>query len=99
MLTLSKSPPAAHISDLCSLFVLIVEKIMQSDLVPSDEIGYYFAMAHRAPWWEVMDRLAAAMYTRGLVIEQKAQIWPSDEMAAESLGWPLAYLEPMGKSR
>jgi hypothetical protein len=43
-----------------------------------------------------MQRLASALYARGLVEEPTAQIWPSDEMAAENLGFPVLYVRAMG---
>ncbi|KAF2803422.1 NAD(P)-binding protein [Mytilinidion resinicola] len=89
------SPPAVHISDLTALYALLVEKILQKEQAPSGEKGYYFAMAHRAPWWDVMQHLADALHARGLVAEPKVQIWPSDEMAAEYLGFPLLYIRAM----
>jgi hypothetical protein len=56
-------------------------------------------MAHRAPWWRVADGLAEIMHRRGLVVEPKARTWPTYEMAAECLRWPLKYTEAMGASR
>jgi hypothetical protein len=56
-------------------------------------------MAHRIPWWDVMDRLAKALHARGLVKEPKARIWPSDEVAAETLGFPARYIRAMGTAR
>lgn len=46
-----------------------------------------------------MDRLASDMYARGLVTAPTAEIWSSDEVAVEALGWPLKYVDAMGKSR
>ncbi|KAF2493074.1 NAD(P)-binding protein [Lophium mytilinum] len=89
------SPPAVHISDLTALYALLVEKILHKEPVPNGENGYYFPMAHRAPWWDVMELLAEGLHARGLVLEPKAQIWPSDEMAAEELGFPLLYIRAM----
>jgi len=84
---------------LTALYALLVTKILQKEPIPSGEMGYYFAMVHRAPWWEVMQRLAEALYARGLVAEPTVQIWPSDEMAAEYLGFPPLYVRAMGTNR
>ncbi|CAM1505956.1 Fc.00g115930.m01.CDS01 [Cosmosporella sp. VM-42] len=92
------SPPGIHISDLTALYALLVEKILQKEPIPSGEKGYYFAVAHRVPWWAVMQGLAEGLHARGLVAEPKAQIWSSDEMAAEYLGFPLQYVRAMGTS-
>ncbi len=76
-----------------------MEKILQKESIPSGESGHYFAMAHRVPWWDVMDRLAEGLYKRGLVVDPNPQIWPSDDMAAEYLGFPRPYIRAMGTSR
>lgn len=95
----SQSPPASHIADLTALYALIIEKILQGESIPSDEKGYYFAIAHRVPLWDIMQRLAERLYARGLIQEQEVQIWPDDETAAESLGFPLKYVRAMCTSR
>ncbi|KAF7556237.1 hypothetical protein G7046_g6350 [Stylonectria norvegica] len=91
-------PPAAHISDLVALYGVLVEKISNKDHIPSGEKGYYFAMAHRVPWWEVMGRLTQGLHARGLVAEPVPKVWPSLEMAAEYLGFPLQHIRAMGMS-
>lgn len=93
-----KKPPAAHISDLVALYALLLEKCLLKEPIPTGEHGYYFAMAHRAPWWEVMHRLSKGLYARGLVSESDVHTWPSDEMAAEYLQLPAVYIRPMGTS-
>ncbi|KAI1378883.1 NAD(P)-binding protein [Hypoxylon crocopeplum] len=92
------SPPAAHISDLTALYALLVEKILQKESMPSGENGHYFAMAHRAPWWDVMQRLADALYAHELVKEPKVQTWPSDDIAADTLGFPRPFIRGIGVS-
>ncbi|KAI2463184.1 NAD(P)-binding protein [Annulohypoxylon bovei var. microspora] len=92
------SPPAVHISDLTALYTLLVEKILQKEPISNGEKGYYFAVAHRAPWWDVMQRLADALYARGLVTEAKVQVWPSYEVAAEHLGFPSQFIRAIGTS-
>lgn len=85
-----------HVSDLTALYAQLSVKILQKEPVPNGKGGYYFGFAHRAPWWEVMQRLAQGLYARGLVLEPEPKIWPSDEFAAESLGWPPQYARAMG---
>lgn len=77
----------------------MVEKILANEPIPSGEKGYYFAMAHRVSWYEVMEGLANCLHARGLITESEAQIWPSYEMAAEYLGWPPQYVRAMGTAR
>lgn len=88
-----------HISDLVALYALLTEKILQKDSIPCGEKGYYFAMAHKTHWWDVMQRLAEALHARGLVVQPKAEVWPSDEMAADYLGFPRPYVRAMGTSK
>lgn len=88
-----------HVSDLAALYAIIVKKIMQKEPIPRGNKGYYFAMAHRMPWWAVMQGLAKALHARGLVTDSEVKIWPSYEVAAEALGFPLLYIEPMTMSR
>ncbi|VUC22173.1 unnamed protein product [Clonostachys rosea] len=91
-------PPAIHISDLTALYAAILEKIILKETIPSGEKGYYFAMAHKSPWWEVMERLAQSMHARGLVSEPTAKVWPSYEVAAEHTGFPLIFIRAIGTS-
>ena len=91
--------PAVHVSDLAALYALLIEKILQKEPIPVDEKGYYFAFAHRAPLWDVMQRIANALYSRGIVAEPKVQVWPSDDMAAEYLGFPRPFVRDMGTAR
>lgn len=98
MITL-QSPPAAQVSDVVALYVLLVEKILAGQEIPSGDTGYYFAIAHRCSWWDIMTGIAQSLHRRGLVQEPLVKTWPSYEMAAESLGWPLQYIVPMGMSK
>jgi hypothetical protein len=88
-----------HISDLTALYGRIIEKILQKVTLPSGVEGYYFAQAHDVEWWELLDRLAVALNARGLVTDSKAQIWPSNEVAAESLGFPVQFVQVLYNSR
>ena len=91
--------PAVHISDLMTFYAILVEKVLRKERLSSGEDGYYFAMAHSFRWWEALDHLAAALYARNLVAEPKTQVWPSDEMAAESLGGvPISFMHMVWNS-
>ncbi len=92
----SQAPLAAHVSDVIALYVLLVSKILQGSAIPSGARGYYFATAHRIPWWETLQRLAIFLHARGLVTSKSVSTWPSDEMAAESLGFPRHFVRGMG---
>jgi hypothetical protein len=98
-MTSLQSPPSAHVSDVVALYMLLVEKILSGEEIASGETGYYFAIAHRFSWWDIMTGIAQSLHRRGLVQEPFAKTWPTYEMAAESLGWPVQYIVPMGMSK
>ena len=81
------------------LYALLVEKILLQESVPMGEDGYYFATTHNIPWWGVLDRIAKDLHARGLVDEPKPRIWPSDDIAAEYLGFPRALVRAMNTNR
>lgn len=87
-----------HISDLTALYGRIVEKILQRKAPPSSKEGYYFALAHDLIWWEVLDQLAVALNARGLVTDSQTHFWPSDDVAAESMGIPVQFVQPLWNS-
>jgi hypothetical protein len=87
--------PTVHVSDLVALYTLIVTKIVQKELIPSGRQGYYFAFAHRSPTHALMDRIATALYKRGLVIDTSVKTWPNYTLAAEALALPELYIKAM----
>ena len=48
------------------------------------------------PRWAVADLIAKSLHARGLVDSPVAQIWASDQMAAEHLGFPVQHVRAMG---
>ncbi|KAH6986376.1 hypothetical protein BKA56DRAFT_670540 [Ilyonectria sp. MPI-CAGE-AT-0026] len=90
------NPAAVHISDLTAFYGLLMEKIFQGEAIPNGENGYYFAVAHKLYCWDLMQRFAEQLHALGLVEEPKTQTWPSDEMAAASLGVPPMIARIMG---
>ncbi|RDW74800.1 hypothetical protein BP6252_05942 [Coleophoma cylindrospora] len=90
------SPPSVHVSDLAAFYTLLTEKIVQREPVASGEDGYYFVYTHKTHWWDTMQRLAEALYARGLVTAPTVETWSSDEMAAEYLGFPRPFVRAMG---
>ncbi|KAK1983626.1 hypothetical protein LZ30DRAFT_713824 [Colletotrichum cereale] len=91
-------PVAVHVTDLAALYVLLIEKILQREPIPSDDVGIYFGVAHTMSWWKVMSAIAQALYDRGLVKDMEPQVWSSYNAAADELGWPRAYIRGMGAS-
>lgn len=73
-----------------------MEKILQGEAIPNGENGYYFAVAHKLYCWDLMQRFAEQLYALGLMEEPKTHTWPSDEMAAVSLGVPPMIARIMG---
>ncbi|KAI0101627.1 hypothetical protein GGR51DRAFT_324756 [Nemania sp. FL0031] len=90
---------AVHISDLAEYYVLLLQKILRGEKLPSGEEGYYFAVAHETGWWEISQGLAETLYARGQVTEPTAKFWPSDDMAAEALELPRQYVRLMHTAR
>ncbi|KAJ5873545.1 uncharacterized protein N7473_013418 [Penicillium subrubescens] len=80
-----------HISDLTTFYAQLTEAILQKRALPACQSGYYFTVSHSVRWWDILDRLAAAMHARVLVDEPTTKIWPSDAFAAESLGVPVNF--------
>ncbi|KAL9044052.1 MAG: hypothetical protein Q9214_002786 [Letrouitia sp. 1 TL-2023] len=89
---------SVHISDLTALYGRIIEKILQKEEIPNGTEGYYFAVAHKLHQWEFLDKLAVALNARGLVTDTKIQLWPSDEAAAEALGFPQQFVQILWNS-
>ena len=87
-----------HISDLTGLYARIVEKVLQKEKIPHGTEGYYFALAHDVYFREALDHLALTLKARGIAEDTKTPIWPSDEAAAEALGVPVQYLQPLWNS-
>ncbi|KAJ4258151.1 hypothetical protein NW762_008292 [Fusarium torreyae] len=92
------APSTAHISDLTALYVLLLSKILKQEPLPFSKDRYFFPVAHRAPWWAVMDRIAKALYARGLVTDSTPQIWENYDIAADNLGFPRKYIKGIGMS-
>ncbi|KAF2877675.1 hypothetical protein BDV95DRAFT_602040 [Massariosphaeria phaeospora] len=90
------NPPATHISDITTLYTLLTSACLQGTPISSGRSGYYFAVAHRAPQYLVMDLLARGLHERGLVSSPTARVWPSYDAAAKALGWPALYIKAMG---
>lgn len=81
-----------------ALYILLIEKILRKEMIPSGAEGYYFALAHHLYHWEDLEHLAAALEARGLVKSTEIPTWPSDEAAAEALGIPAAFVQPLWAS-
>ncbi|KAF4979131.1 hypothetical protein FZEAL_4621 [Fusarium zealandicum] len=92
------NPPATHISDLTALYMILLKNILKGNPVPTGKNGYYFALAHKCPWWKVMDGLAEGLYSRGLITEPEVKVWPSYDIAADTLGFPRLYIRAIGTS-
>lgn len=85
----------AHISDLAAFYVQFLRAILRGEQLPNGEDGHYFLVSHVVPWWEILDRLAARLYSRGLTTSASTKAWPSDEMVAESVGVPVEFAHSM----
>ncbi|KAL2815836.1 hypothetical protein BDW59DRAFT_166649 [Aspergillus cavernicola] len=89
---------AVHISDLTALYSQIIEKVLQDETVPCDKEGYYFALAHDLFLGEVLEHLALALKSRGLVTDTETRVYPNDRVAAELLGVPEQFVQTLWNS-
>ncbi|KAK2753263.1 hypothetical protein FQN54_007954 [Arachnomyces sp. PD_36] len=89
---------AVHISDLTALYGLIVKKVLQGQTIPSGREGYYFGIAHDFFLGDFLDHLAVAMKSRGLITDSQVQIYPNNQVAAESLGVPEPFVRVLWNS-
>ena len=77
----------------------MLERILLDQAMPNGDDGYYFAQAHRAPWWAYMKALSRSLEARGLLRDSELKIWPSDETAARALNFPSQFIRAMGTAR
>ncbi|CAG9982851.1 unnamed protein product [Clonostachys byssicola] len=77
-----------HITDLTAYYLRLIEKILEGADLPSGKQGYYFPIAHRFSWWDVLDKIAKALQARNLVKDSELREWPSYDAAAEGLSLP-----------
>ncbi|QKX57751.1 uncharacterized protein TRUGW13939_04871 [Talaromyces rugulosus] len=89
---------AVHISDLTALYGRIIDKVLRDETLPCDKEGYYFALAHDLFLGEVLDRMALALKSRGLIAEPGTRVYPNDHAAAESLGVPEQFVQTLWNS-
>ncbi|KAF4964988.1 hypothetical protein FSARC_7166 [Fusarium sarcochroum] len=87
-----------HISDLTALYWQIIKAILHNETIPSGTEGYYFAVAHDIDVWEFLDHLATAFKTRGLATDERPEVFPSDDFAADAIGVPVQFLGPLWKN-
>ncbi|KAH7174711.1 uncharacterized protein B0J16DRAFT_388536 [Fusarium flagelliforme] len=84
-----------HISDLTDIYVRLVSKILKDEPIAVGHDRYFFAIAHKAHWWNMMDKIGEGLYSRGLVSDPEVKVWSDYETAADSLGFPRAYIGAM----
>ncbi|QKX62724.1 uncharacterized protein TRUGW13939_09886 [Talaromyces rugulosus] len=96
--TENREATLAHISDITIFFVSLIEAILRRDKLPEGENGYYFLVSYMIPWWDILERLAARLYARGLVDSRELDLWPSDKVLAEAVGVPVKFAYSMWNS-
>ncbi|KAJ5995600.1 hypothetical protein N7481_002577 [Penicillium waksmanii] len=94
----SRDATLAHVSDVAKFYGQLIEAIFLGKKLPAGEDGHYFLVSHVVSWWDIMDRLAANLHERGLVTTASTKVWPSDEMAAESVGVPTRFAHSIWNS-
>ncbi|KAI4264974.1 MAG: hypothetical protein L6R38_009734 [Xanthoria sp. 2 TBL-2021] len=73
-------------------------KILRREAILSGTEGYCFALANDLFSWELLDQLAVALKTRGLITETETETWAGDEAAAKSLKVPVQFVQPLWNS-
>jgi hypothetical protein len=99
ILTQTKEATLAHISDITIFFAHLIEAILRGDKLPEGENGYFFLVSYMIPWWNILEKLAARLYARGLVDSRELDVWPSDKVLAEAVGVPVKFAYSMWNSR
>ncbi|RGP81060.1 hypothetical protein FLONG3_849 [Fusarium longipes] len=84
-----------HIDDLTDIYVRLVSRILKQEPIPVSNDRYFFAIAHKAHWWKMMDKIAECLYSRGLVAEPVTKLWSDYDTGADSIGFPRAYVRAM----
>jgi hypothetical protein len=44
-------------------------------------------------WEKTLEHIAAALHDRGLISQPGVAVWPSEEVASETLGLPAAHVQ------
>ncbi|KAL2871544.1 NAD-dependent epimerase/dehydratase family protein [Aspergillus lucknowensis] len=91
----SRDAILAHISDIAAFFTLLVNAILRGDRLPEGQDGYYFLVSHEVSWWEILEKLAARLYARGLIDSPDLDVWPSEKVVAEAVGVPVRFAHSM----
>jgi hypothetical protein len=91
---------AVHISDLTALYRLIINRIIrgESETIPRNKEGYYFALAHDLFLGDVLEHLGLALASRTFITDGRTRIYPSDQVAAASLGVPEKLVQTLWNS-
>jgi hypothetical protein len=89
---------AIHISDLTALYARIAETIINNEMLDTNEKGIYFAISHDLYFHDVAASLATALHSRELITERTPKTFESTEQAAEILGVPAPFVQPLWNS-
>lgn len=81
-----------------ALYARIVEKIVNQEKIGINEEGIYFAIAHNLYFHDVAKSLATALRSRDLVTEGDPKTFESTEQAAQILGVPAPFVQPLWNS-
>ncbi|CAG9950270.1 unnamed protein product [Clonostachys rosea f. rosea IK726] len=84
---------AIHVTDLARFYTSIIRSIVHGNAPVGGLDGYFFASAHKLPWWDLLHCLASRLHAKGLVSTTDVNIWPNGDLAAKSFGMPLEYVK------
>ncbi|CAG9977431.1 unnamed protein product [Clonostachys byssicola] len=83
---------AIHVTDLARFYTSIIRTIVHGNAPVGGQDGYFFASAHKLPWWDLLHCLASRLHAKWLVSTADVNVWPNGDLAAESFGMPLEYV-------
>ncbi len=77
-----------HISDVATMYEILVNKILAKEVIPSGEAGYYFIEAGEVQWQDISTSLARAGHEAGLFVTDEVRSVTPTEFA-DLLGIPF----------
>ncbi|CAH0056885.1 unnamed protein product [Clonostachys solani] len=83
---------AIHVTDLARFYGSIIRSIVHGKAPVGGQDGYFFASAHKLPWWDLLHCLASRLHAKGFVSTAEVNVWPNEDLAAKSFGMPLEFV-------
>ncbi|VUC23390.1 unnamed protein product [Clonostachys rosea] len=84
---------AIHVADLARFYARIIHCIVHGNAPVGGADGYFFASAHKIPWWDLLHHLAGRLHAKGLISTADVNVWPNENLAVESFGMSLEFVK------